>query len=777
MTDKTTKEDENAKSLFKSIGLGEQQVTDTLKNKKNKADLLQVLSEAGIDGTKNIQPSIGSLLSEIAKNFPKTAVSHRPFFIQYILDGKITKGPHFEAAINFFKKNPTNVESSEFEKACGLGIVVSDEDIRTAVTNLIETNQELKTQRYKIYNKLLASLYTEKIPFGDRAKIKSELDTQLEKILGPRGAQDQHASQQTRKPREKAEKKLTKPAEVQLQESIKFPTPTENIQIRPELLETHLAITGGKVFTRFPPEPNGYLHVGHAKAMNLNFGYAKKMGGHCYMRFDDTNPETEKQEYIDAILKTVKWLGHSWFKITYASDYFDRLYELAEDLIKRGKAYVCELSGDDIAKYRDERRDSPWRDRTVEENLTLFRGMRKGKFPEGSKSLRMKMDTKSDNPCMWDLVAYRIKYSPHPKSGDRWCIYPTYDFTHCLCDTLENITHSLCTLEFVVRRQSYNWLVDALELYRSVVWEYGRLNLTHTVLSKRRLIKLVNDGYVRGWDDPRLSTLNGYRRRGYTPEGINNFCEEIGVTRKTAVYTDIELLEHFVREHLNVVAHRKFAVLDPIKLTITNWPGGVEYVEASNIPQKEAEFGTRKLPFCGTLFIERSDFKDEDVKDYYGLALKTKDGKPKYVRLKYAYNVAVTEAIKDQEGKIVELKAIYDSHNTIKSQGFIHWVADTSKEGTKPLVAEIRLYDRLFKSKYPAELKLKDDWLDDLNPNSLTITKAFVEPSVKDLKVEDKIQFERLGYFCVDLDSTPSNLILNRTVTLKESKWKRDTKA
>eukprot|EP01121_Diplochlamys_sp_Union-15-3_P000019 TRINITY_DN10014_c0_g1_i2.p1 TRINITY_DN10014_c0_g1~~TRINITY_DN10014_c0_g1_i2.p1 ORF type:complete len:557 (+),score=88.14 TRINITY_DN10014_c0_g1_i2:184-1671(+) len=494
------------------------------------------------------------------------------------------------------------------------------------------------------------------------------------------------------------------------------------------------------------------------------------MGGECIMRFDDTNPETEKQEYIDGILENVKWLGYQWKKVTYASDYFDDLYKIAVDLIKKDKAYVDEQTPEEIAKYREERRNSPYRNRPVEESLKLFEDMRKGKFEEGSKTLRLKMNMQSDNPCMRDLVAYRIKYIRHPKSGDKWCIYPSYDFTHCLNDSLENITHSLCTLEFEVRRESYNWLVDASELYRSVVWEYGRLNLTHTLLSKRKLIKLVHDGYVRGWDDPRMSTLKGYRRRGYTPEGINNFCEEIGVTRKTAVFTDIELLEHFVREHLNEIAPRKFAVLDPLKVTITNWPGGIEQIEASNLPGKEEKYGFRKVPLTGTIYIEHSDFKEKDVKNYYGLALSTADGKPKYVRLKYAYNIAVTDVVKDKDGKITELLAVYDPKNTEKTSTSIHWVADTSKEGTKVLTAEIRLYERLFKSKNPAEV---DDWLGDLNPNSEKVVTAIVEPSVKQLKVEDKVQFERIGYFCVDPDTSKDHIVLNRTVPLKESKWKK----
>jgi len=757
--------------LLKSIGFKDQLITDTLKNKQLKAALLEVLDEAKVTQEKGCNPEVGATLNETAKHFPKTAAKHRAFFIKYVLEGKIGKGPHFDAAIAFFKKTKdAELDAKRFEEECGIGISTSDEEVEKTIAKVLEDNKEkLATQRYKLMGTILTSLYTEHLKWADRGKVKKELDTHLEKLLGPKGAQD-HEKKQTKKPRKKMVEKIAEGnVETQLQESISFPNPKENIQLRPDTLERHLKETSGSIVTRFPPEPNGYLHIGHAKAMSLNFGYPKKLGGICYMRFDDTNPETEKQEYIDGILENVKWLGHKWYKITYASDYFPQLYKLAIELIRRGKAYVDEQTPEEIAKFREEKRNSPFRDRPINESLKLFEGMKKGKFEEGSKTLRMKMNMQSDNPCMRDLIAYRIKHTPHPRTGDEWCIYPSYDYTHCLCDSIENITHSLCTLEFEVRRESYNWLIDALELYRPVVWEYGRLNLTHTVLSKRKLILLVKEGYVRGWNDPRLSTLNGFRRRGYTPEGINNFCEEIGVTRKTAVVNDIEQLEYFVREHLNEVAHRKLAVLDPLKVTITNWKGGIEYVEASNIPGK-TNFGTRKVPFTGTVYIEQADFREKDIKNYFGLALKTADGKRKEVRLKYAYNIAVTDVVKDADGTIVELKAEYDPLNTNNQpHGHIHWVADTSKEGKKPLTAEVRLYERLFKSKFPGEL---EDWRADVNTDSLAIVTAFLEPSCIDLKVEEKIQFERLGYFCVDKDTTSGHLVFNRTFGLKESRDK-----
>lgn len=711
---------------------------------------------------------------------------HRKTLIPYILDGRL-KGLQLDAAVNFFKKVRNESYSEEaFLKECGIGspsyslfrmclslsrcragVFPSDSEIQAAIDALFaEKAAEITEKRYQLFAPLLTIL-RDRNPFADRQKLLKKLEEKLLATLGPKGDADKPAP----KAAAKKEKKPDSSAEadrVKLQDSIRFPDPKENVQTNKETLQRHLELTGGKVVTRFPPEPNGYLHLGHAKAMSLDFGYAKKMGGICYMRFDDTNPETESQEYIDSILDSVKWMGHDWVKITHAADYFEELYNLAVELIKRDKAFVCHQTSDEVATSREKRQPSPWRDRPIEESLKLFADMRDGKFKEGEVTLRMKMDYRSPNPCMWDLVAYRIKYHPHPHAGDKWCIYPSYDFTHCLNDSLENITHSLCTLEFGPRRESYNWLIDSLELYRPVVWEYGRLNLTHTLLSKRKLIKIVKDGIVRGWDDPRMPTIVGVRRRGYTAGAINTFCERIGVTRSDSVMIDYGVLEECVRDDLNEIAVRAMAVLDPLKVTIRNWDKGVHLVERPNIPEQDK--GTNTVPLTGVLYVERSDFKEVDVKDYFGLALTTASGKPKWVRLKYGVPICVVDVKRDTEGRVLELIADYDKEGAVaKPIGGLHWVAQPAL-GKEPLRIECRLYKHLFKSATPAELG--DNWLADIDAASLEVVEAFADPTVAAQAVGSKLQFERLGYFCVDPDSKPDKLVLNRTVTLKESKFK-----
>lgn len=537
-------------------------------------------------------------------------------------------------------------------------------------------------------------------------------------------------------------------------------------------MERHLKATGGMVVTRFPPEPNGFLHIGHAKAMHLNFGYAKKMGGKCYLRFDDTNPEAESQAYMDSITDTVKWLGNEPWSITYASDLFDRLYALAVELIRRGKAFVCHQKPEEYrGKNSAEMKKSPWRDRSIDENLKLFESMRFGKFKEGEAVLRMKMDLNSTNPCMWDLVAYRIKYHPHPHSGDKWCIYPSYDFTHCINDSIENISHSLCTLEYVGRRESYNWLLDALELYHPLVWEYGRLNLTHTVLSKRLLIKLIDKKIVGGWDDPRMPTIAAYRRRGYTAEAINNFCEDIGVTRADGVFVPIERLEAALRADLDTKVVRGMAILRPLKVTISTLTSNMD-VKRLNIPGFP-EKGTNTVTLSPVVYVERSDFREDDVDKYNGLALNTQSGKPKWVRLKYATIISITKVIKNDVGEIVELIAVHDAAGEVKKpSGTIHWVS-APLGSVEPTQAEFRLYNHLFKSEKPISLNAEAR-MDDINQESLVVLYGYIDPTITERKVWDHIQFERLGFFNVDPDShkDDNGFVFNRSVELNEAKDK-----
>ncbi|MGQ9493514.1 MAG: glutamine--tRNA ligase/YqeY domain fusion protein [Anaerolineae bacterium] len=525
----------------------------------------------------------------------------------------------------------------------------------------------------------------------------------------------------------------------------------------------------GRVHTRFPPEPNGYLHIGHAKSICLNFGVAEEFGGLCNLRFDDTNPTKESLEYVEAIKRDIRWLGFDWEdREYYASNYFEQLYEYAVQLIKMGKAYVCDLSQEEIREYRgtltEPGRDSPYRNRSVEENLDLFARMRAGEFPDGARVLRAKIDMSSPNVLMRDPVIYRILHATHHRTGDKWCIYPMYDFTHCLSDSIEGITHSLCTLEFENNRELYDWFLDQLGVYHPQQIEFARLNLTYTVMSKRILKQLVDGGYVRGWDDPRMPTLSGLRRRGYTPESIRNFCDTIGVAKTNSV-VDIELLEHHVREDLNKRAQRVMAVLRPLRLVIDNYPEGqVEELEAENNPE-DPSMGTRKVPFSRVLYIERDDFQETPQKGWFRLS------PGQEVRLKHAYYVKCVQVVKDERtGEVTALHCTYDPESRggwtsdgRKVKGTLHWVS-----AAHALPAEVRLYDRLFT--VPNPLDQKDDFLNYINPKSLEVlTSCQVEPSLASAKPGDKYQFLRLGYFCVDPDSCAGRLVFNRTVSLRDT--------
>lgn len=525
---------------------------------------------------------------------------------------------------------------------------------------------------------------------------------------------------------------------------------------------------GGRVVTRFPPEPNGYLHIGHAKSICLNFGLAADYHGHCNFRFDDTNPSKEDIEYVESIQADVRWLGFDWGeRLYYASDYFEQLYDWAEKLIRDGKAYVDELSPEEIREYRgtltEPGRESPWRNRPVEENLDLFRRMRAGEFPEGSLTLRAKIDMASPNLNLRDPVMYRIKYAPHHRTGTTWCIYPMYDWAHGQCDSIEGITHSICTMEYEDHRALYDWYLDQLGIYHPQQIEFARLNLSHTVLSKRRLIQLVQEGHVHGWDDPRMPTLAGMRRRGYPPAAIRTFCERIGVGKRENL-VDMALLEFCVREELNKWAPRVMGVLRPLKVVITNYPEGqVEELQAINNPEDPGA-GTRPLPFSRELYIERDDFLEDPPKKFYRLA------PGREVRLRYAFFLKCEEAIKDPaSGEVVELRCTYDpatrggqAPDGRQVKATIHWVS-----AAHAMPAEVRLYDRLFTHPHPAAT---EDFKAHLNPHSLeVIYPAWLEPSLTGAAAGSHYQLERLGYFCVDPDTSPDRLVLNRTVGLRDA--------
>jgi glutaminyl-tRNA synthetase len=529
----------------------------------------------------------------------------------------------------------------------------------------------------------------------------------------------------------------------------------------------------GRVVTRFPPEPNGYLHVGHAKSICLNHGIASENNGVFHLRFDDTNPTKEEDEYVQSIIEDVRWLGADFGEhLYYASDYFERMYEHAVQLTKAGKAYVCDLSADEIREYRGTLtrpgKNSPFRNRSIEENLDLFQRMRAGEFPDGARVLRAKIDMASPNLNLRDPVIYRILHATHHRSGDNWCVYPMYDWAHGLEDSIEKITHSICTLEFADHRPLYDWFLDQLGVYHPKQIEFARLNLTYTVMSKRKLIELVQGGFVKGFDDPRMPTIAGMRRRGYPPEAIRNFCDAIGVA-KTDSTVAVELLEHCIREHLNKIAPRVMAVLRPLRVVIENYPEGqVEELDAVNNPEDPAA-GTRQVPFSRVLYIEREDFMEDPPKNFYRLA------PGREVRLRYAYFIKCREAVKDAAGNVAELRCTYDpatrggdAPDGRKVKATLHWV---SAEHSLP--AEARLYDHLFTKENPGDVEEGTDWKSNVNPRSLeTLEGCRVEPALAGATPGSRFQFERLGYFCADPDSAKGKLVFNRTVSLKDE-WAR----
>nr|CAB3464148.1 unnamed protein product [Digitaria exilis] len=728
---------------FLAIGLDQRTAENALANRKVTANLTAVIAEAGVTGCDK---SVGNLLYTVATKYPANALVHRPDLINYILSEKIKNSAQLDAALSFLSTlGPDSLDRVKFEEACGVGVVVSFEEIQSTVTDVLNENMEaIVEQRYRI-NGLgsmgsLCGQVRKKHPWGDAKSVKEEIEKKLVEILGPKTEAD------NAKPMKKKKEKPTKVEEVKT-----VAAPPSEEELNP--------------YSIFPqPEEN-------FKAMFIDFGLAKERNGHCYLRFDDTNPEAEKKEYIDHIQEIVTWMGWEPYKVTYTSDYFQDLYELAICLIKKGLAYVDHQTPEEIKEYREKKMNSPWRDRPIEESLKLFEDMRHGLIAEGKATLRMKQDMQNDNKNMADLIAYRIKFTPHPHAGDKWFIYPSYDYAHCLVDSLENITHSLCTLEFDIRRPSYYWLLVALDQYQPCVWEYSRLNISNNVMSKRKLNRLVTDKWVDGWDDPRLLTLAGLRRRGVSSTAINSFIRGMGITRSDNSLIRVERLEYHIREELNRVASRVLVVLHPLKVVITNLDyGTIINLDAKmwpNAPDDDAS-AHYKVPFSRTLYIEQSDFRLKDSKDFYGLA------PGKSVMLRHAFPIKCTEVVcGDNPDSIVEIRAEYDPSKATKPKGVLHWVAEPSP-GVEPLKVEVRLFEKLFLSENPAEL---EDWLGDLNPQSKEVVKgAYAVPSLANAVLGDKFQFERLGYFAVDSDSTPEGLVFNRTVTLKDSYGKAGPK-
>ncbi|CAL1539919.1 unnamed protein product [Lymnaea stagnalis] len=785
---------DNLVELFVSIGLTEEKAKETIKNELVKTSLIQAIKAADQYGGGNARnKDVGKLLYSVATKLKAQIKHHQNFVVQYIATKKITTEDQLNAAISYLLHHnlESEVNAKAFEEASGVGVVVSPEEIETAVEEVVKKHKQgLLEKRYHYSTGPLLGEIKSKIKWADGKAVKNELDMQILDLLGPKTEADLEKPQKPKggKPTKtneaapsvngissvkvesddsvvSADGHLKGFAEV-MGEALKFHKPGENYKtdgyvITPntmDLLKKHLQITGGKVFTRFPPEPNGILHIGHAKAINFNFGYAKSTGGHCYLRYDDTNPEKEEEKFFLAIRDMVEWLGYTPYKITHASDNFDQLYECALELIKRGHAYVCHMPADTLKGFTPP--DSPWRDRPIPESLQLFEDMKRGKISEGEATLRMKTTLEEGKK---DPVAYRIKFTPHHRTGDKWCIYPTYDFTHCLCDSIEHITHSLCTKEFQSRRSSYYWLCNVLDMYCPVQWEYGRLNLSYTVVSKRKIAKLITECIVRDWDDPRLFTLTALRRRGFPAEAINFFCAKVGVTMAQTCI-DPSMLEACVRDVLNVTAKRAMAVLHPLKVVISNLPADFpKEISVPDFPANESK-GSHLVGFNYVLYIEQEDFKETADKNFFRL---TKD---QPVGLRYTGLVIFVEkVIRDSLGQPTELvvtcKAAADAP---KPKAFIHWVS-------QPLLCEIRVYDRLFNHKFPEDAtQVPGGFLTDINPDSLEVLpEAMVDHSVLGAKVYDKFQFERIGYFSVDPDSTQSKLVFNRTVTLKEDPGKK----
>ncbi|KAL4336134.1 hypothetical protein GQ457_07G016970 [Hibiscus cannabinus] len=775
--------------LFLKIGLDERTARNTIANNKVTANLTAVIHEAAL--TEGCDRTIGNLLYTVATKYPGNALKHRPKLLEYVVSSKIKTPAQLEASFSFLSNVASeDFKQEEFEAACGVGVEVSVEELTQTVNEIFEESKAvILERRYRMNVGELFGSIRKKHPWADPKIAKQLVDAKMYELLGERTAADDEKPSKKKEKKEKPAKVESKavvvdtpaqPSEEELNPFSIFPAPEDNIKVHTEVffsngsvlrccntrerLDNHLKFTGGRVFTRFPPEPNGYLHIGHAKAMFVDFGLAKERGGCCYLRYDDTNPEAEKKEYITHIEEIVQWMGWEPFKITYTSNYFQDLYELAVELIRRGHAYVDHQTPEEIKEYREKKMNSPWRDRPIAESLKLFDDMKRGLIEEGKATLRMKQDMQSDNFNMYDLIAYRIKFTPHPHAGDKWCIYPSYDYAHCIVDSLENITHSLCTLEFETRRASYYWLLHVLDLYQPYVWEYSRLNVTNTVMSKRKLNYIVTNKYVDGWDDPRLMTLAGLRRRGVTSTAINSFVRGIGITRSDCSMIRVDRLEYHIREELNKTAPRVLVVLHPLKVVITNLESGsVLDLDAKKWPDAQADDTSAfyKVPFSNVVYIERSDFRMKDSKDYYGLA------PGKSALLRYAFPIKCTDVIlADDKETLLEIRAEYDPSKKSKPKGVLHWVAEPSP-GSDPLKVEVRLFDKLFNSENPAEL---DDWLADLNPNSkVVVPAAYAVPSLRNAAIGDTFQFERLGYFAVDKDSTAEKLVFNRTVTLKDA--------
>lgn len=772
---------------FKLLGLSEQKAKETLKNVNVTKILLAALNEVDI---KSLPSGAGMLIYHLATKIKPQIAGHLGFVCKYISSGKLDSTLRVDAALEYLLShvNESKVDENAFEKACGVGVVVTPEQVEQAVEkHLAQYKQELLEKRYRFNAGVLMQSVRSDLPWADGKAIKNEVDVQILDLLGPKTAADlapppkvekkskgADTGKKTKKEENKAPNAAANESQAtgdlggalsisELMKKLPFHAPGENYKsdgyvVTPEtkrLLQEHLKITGGKVRTRFPPEPNGILHIGHAKAININFGYAAAHDGVCFLRYDDTNPEKEEEKFFVGIKDMVEWLGYKPYKVTHSSDNFDQLYQWAVQLIQQDLAYVCHQRAEEIKGFNPP--PSPWRNRPVEESLQLFEDMKNGKIDEGDATLRMKITLEEGKQ---DPVAYRIKFKPHHRTGSKWCIYPTYDYTHCLCDSIEHITHSLCTKEFQSRRSSYYWLCNALGIYCPVQWEYGRLNVNYTVVSKRKIGKLISEGIVNDWDDPRLYTLTALRRRGVPAAAINSFCASLGVTGALGA-VDPTMLDAATRLVLNVSAPRVMVVLEPLKITITNFPSSSPIeVTVPDFPT-EPERGSHKVVLDRVLYIEATDFQEIAEKGYRRLTPNQSVG------LRHAgYVLKVSKVIKSSDGSIQELECTAEPSDAAdKPKAFIHWVSN-------PISVEVRLYELLFKHKNPEDpSEVPGGFITDCRADSLRVARAAADASLRGARVYDKFQFERIGFFSVDPDSG-DKLVFNRTVSLKEDTGK-----
>ncbi|XP_070490880.1 probable glutamine--tRNA ligase [Chironomus tepperi] len=773
---------------FISLGLSEQKAKETLKNASLTKNLTLALNSLESQKRKieDLQKTSGLLIYHLCSKIKAQSMQYLDLLVGMIADNKLDNTLRVDFSLEYVLTHSVKadlINVAELEKFCGVNVIVTPEEIDKAVEEIIKKNKsELIEQRYRFnVGKLLAEVRT-KLPWADGKAVKSEVDVQIFDLLGPKTEADLAPQQPVKS--KKAAKPATKAVEKNkeatsekkdddtaltimelMKTRVNFHKPGENYKTdgyvttpnTERLLKEHLKLTNGQVRTRFPPEPNGILHIGHAKAININFGYAQAHDGICFLRYDDTNPEKEEEKFFVGIKDMVEWLGYKPHQITHSSDNFKQLYEWAIVLIKKGLAYVCHQTAEEMKGFNTEL--SKWRDRPIEESLQLFEDMKNGKIDEGAATLRMKITLEEGKV---DPVAYRIKFIAHHRTGNDWCIYPTYDYTHCLCDSIEQITHSLCTKEFQSRRSSYYWLCNALDIYCPVQWEYGRLNVNYTVVSKRKIAKLITEKIVNDWDDPRLFTLTALRRRGFPAEAINSFCARMGVTGAQGS-VDPTMLESVVRDFFNTTAPRRLVVLEPLKVTISNFISDKAInLTIPDFPAQPENKATHNIVFDRVVYIEQSDFKENPEKGYRRLSPNQTVG------LRHASVVLkVEKVIKNDIGKVVELICSCEKVEVAeKPKAFIQWVSD-------PYEIEVRLYERLFMHKNPEDVnEVPNGFLSDCNKDSLKILKSYADKSLSSAKVYDKFQFERIGFFSVDPDSKDGKLVFNRTVSLKEDSTK-----